>query len=540
LTPAPSSFAALSFCARIGLESRSRALLEALDAVNPETWLNGAPVKMESGQRAIDKIHKRRDRYEIPDWQRGRVWGTPRKQLLVDSILRGWKLPKFYFLQTSDDPESYEVVDGQQRLNAIFDFFTGDLRLSKDSAREFGAEYYRDLPSGLSDAFDDFEIEFDVVVEAEEAEVKQFFQRLQRGLSLTGSEQLNAVPSKLRDFVLKLTKHSFFQNKVSASDTRYGFFDIVSKVAAIEIEGIDAGLRFDDLKATFDGQANFSDKSNVAKRLQGTFDLLDSVFPERSRALRNRTVVQAFATLTARLLATGKTKGHEARLRDFFESFVKELSRQVELGQQATDLEYIQFQRTVNANVRRGARTRQEILLRKLMMFDSSFVDLLDPAAIAESGLSGSVRVAGEAIASLVTQINERYSSEKGGDLFKLTNKTAAALRRIGAPIADFNEYKTLIQDLYFVFHEGVGNRLDGHAPTSFADINALRTRLQHDLDHGDAKKAAAKRRSTGQVFKKYAGSTSPESIAPEKFALVQANLLKAIETDLRSITWPA
>lgn len=41
-----------------------------------------------------------------------------------------------------------------------------------------------------------------------------------------------------------------------------------------------------------------------------------------------------------------------------------ELSRQVELGQEATDADYISFQRTVNANVRSGARTRQEQALR--------------------------------------------------------------------------------------------------------------------------------------------------------------------------------
>jgi len=37
--------------------------------------------------------------------------------------LRNWKLPKFYFLRTSEEPEEFEVVDGQQRLLAIFEFF---------------------------------------------------------------------------------------------------------------------------------------------------------------------------------------------------------------------------------------------------------------------------------------------------------------------------------------------------------------------------------------------------------------------------------
>ncbi len=93
-------------------------------------------MKMNAKSRAIDKIYKRRDRYEIPDWQREDVWDRQRKQDLVDSILKDWKLPKFYFVKTGE--EQYEVVDGQQRLNAIFEFYDGDLRLSDVSAKEFG------------------------------------------------------------------------------------------------------------------------------------------------------------------------------------------------------------------------------------------------------------------------------------------------------------------------------------------------------------------------------------------------------------------
>ena len=80
-------------------------------------------MKMTARRRALDKIYKRRDRYDIPDWQREEVWSKGRKQKLIDSILRGWRLPKFYFLLTSDEPEEFEVVDGQQRLLAIWEFF---------------------------------------------------------------------------------------------------------------------------------------------------------------------------------------------------------------------------------------------------------------------------------------------------------------------------------------------------------------------------------------------------------------------------------
>lgn len=37
---------------------------------------------MRPESRELDKIYKRRDRYEIPDWQREEVWPKEKKQLL--------------------------------------------------------------------------------------------------------------------------------------------------------------------------------------------------------------------------------------------------------------------------------------------------------------------------------------------------------------------------------------------------------------------------------------------------------------------------
>jgi uncharacterized protein with ParB-like and HNH nuclease domain len=98
-------------------------------------------MRMTAGRRALDKIYKRRNRYSIPEWQRGEVWNTERKQQLVDSILRGWKLPKFYFVKT--DNEDYEVVDGQQRLSAVYEFFENELSLTDESAKAFGVRSTR-------------------------------------------------------------------------------------------------------------------------------------------------------------------------------------------------------------------------------------------------------------------------------------------------------------------------------------------------------------------------------------------------------------
>jgi len=491
-------------------------------------------MKMTAERRALDKIFRRRDRYDIPDWQREEVWDTAKKQCLIDSILRGWKLPKFYFVKTSDD--EYEVVDGQQRLSAIFEFCSNELPLSAESATRFGGSRYSDLSQKVADSFDDFEIEYDVIENATDEELKDFFQRLQAGLPLTSSEKLNAVHSKLRDYCRTFSRHLFFKETVAIPDTRYSHFDIAAKVATVEIEGLDTGLRFDDIKDVFESQRNFSPTSAVAKRIGAALDLLHSAFKDNGAALRTRTVVQSLITLTCKLIATGRSNGLESEIRQFFEAFAAELVQQIQMGQAASDSDYLTFQRSVNANVKGGAKTRHEILLRKLFRLSPLLADIFDPSIVAESGVSGRVSNLGDSITQLIDQLNRKYAANGGEDLFKATNKTAQALVRIRKTVKSLDAYKALIDDLYFLFRESVGSRLGDNWPASFADVNELRTDLRHDVDHGDARKVRSKRRKIGKIFGKYAGGGTPDTMEPAKFPLVQSNILGAIEGDLRGL----
>lgn len=488
-------------------------------------------MKMTAGRRALDKIYKRRNRYDIPEWQRGEVWDTLRKQQLIDSILRGWKLPKFYLLKQPDD--QYEVVDGQQRLNAIYEFFSNDLSLPSEAAAAFGGQFYKDLFTKYSDAFDDFEIEFDEIEDASEEEIKLFFQRLQQGLPLSSSEKLNSVHSKLRDFCRKLTEHKFFSESIPIANTRLAHFDITTKVAAIEIEGIDTSLRFDELAAIFEHQKNFSNISAVAKRIKGALDFLSLAFPVNDSSLKNRTVAQSVITLACKFVASKRSSGLEQHFAKFVIWFLDELTKQVELGQKATDYDFIVFQKSINANVKAGAKTRQEILFRKALMHSVEMASAFSAGEIAASGMGARVSELGSSIANQINSINSAYAGVHGEDLFKATNKTATALRLLGEGVSEKTGYTKFIDNLFFIFRESIGQRLADQMPTSFVDINTLRTDLQHDVDHGDAGKVRSKRRKIGSVFEKYSGAYSPDVLDPLRFVLVQVNILSAIDLDL-------
>lgn len=147
-------------------------------------------MRMELRPRAVDKLYKRRDRIDIPTYQRSKVWSKPKKQKFIDTILKGWHVPKLYFRKIAND--SFECVDGQQRLNAIFEFYENKLPLSEESAKFYKGQYYKDLPNPISDCFDDFELHIEEIEadlnEEIDSEIKELFQRLQLGVPLNAPE----------------------------------------------------------------------------------------------------------------------------------------------------------------------------------------------------------------------------------------------------------------------------------------------------------------------------------------------------------------
>ena len=91
--------------------------------------------------KTISWWNDQRDNIDFkPSYQRkGRLWSTKDKSYLIDSILNGFDMPKLYIAdftffssELNEERKPYAVVDGKQRFEAMFDFFSGNLTLDKD------------------------------------------------------------------------------------------------------------------------------------------------------------------------------------------------------------------------------------------------------------------------------------------------------------------------------------------------------------------------------------------------------------------------
>lgn len=184
-----------------------------------------------------------------PAYQRmGGVWTKEKKQLLIDSILNDYDIPKIYFhtysreLQ-SESGMSYAVIDGRQRLETIWGFIDGDFTLAKDF------EYQRDPNLNLSGlSYDDLakehpriKIKFDsfvlpvIQVDTDDEDlIEDMFYRLNEAVPLNAAEKRNAIGGDMVKAIRSLSEHDFFTNRVKFGNKRYQHREASARFLLVE------------------------------------------------------------------------------------------------------------------------------------------------------------------------------------------------------------------------------------------------------------------------------------------------------------------
>jgi hypothetical protein len=102
-------------------------------------------------------------RVYIPDYQRdAEQWDSRKKSLFIESLLNNLTIPAFFFGE--DEDGNNEVIDGQQRLNTIWDFADDKFTISNDSSIEYLAHQsalyagkkFSQLSQSLRNIFNDY------------------------------------------------------------------------------------------------------------------------------------------------------------------------------------------------------------------------------------------------------------------------------------------------------------------------------------------------------------------------------------------------
>lgn len=244
----------------------------------------------------------RRDSIDFsPPYQRkGRLWSSQDKAFLIDTIINGFDVPKLYLADfqyghssLNEKKLAYAIIDGKQRLEAVFDFFDGSLVLNSDfvfrndPSLKLGGLSLRDLRRSHRHVADEFEnASFDImsVFAEDERDVNELFVRLNKSKPLTGAEVRNAIAGPVTDLIRRLTQHSVFQESIRFSTVRAGDQNAAAKCLLFEYEERPVNTKkvnLDEFAKGYQVNRKPIDRDKLelsARRCLDTFDAMDEVF----------------------------------------------------------------------------------------------------------------------------------------------------------------------------------------------------------------------------------------------------------------------
>jgi uncharacterized protein with ParB-like and HNH nuclease domain len=133
--------------------------------------------------------------YVNKDYQRSdERWSPAARSFLIESILLGFPLPKFYLYPITDTKRRRslkEIVDGQQRTAAIVDFYSGELTTSRNfEIEELRKKTYRDLPEEMKKDFLSYPLSIDLFTDVSQEDIYEVFRRMNSNAQTLTPEEI--------------------------------------------------------------------------------------------------------------------------------------------------------------------------------------------------------------------------------------------------------------------------------------------------------------------------------------------------------------
>lgn len=200
---------------------------------------------------------------------------------------RGIPIPAIQIRQIIDVNEQKtvrEVVDGQQRLRAIFDFLEGKFRILASQSETFGNLDYEGLDDDDKDSLLDYEVPVAMLSGASDADVLSVFARLNTyTITLNAQEKLNAKyfgVFKQVVYMLGNQHVEFFRRHrilTPRAITRMAEAQLTTDLLVAMLKGLTDGRKA--IEATYEEyDDSFAARTQMVDRFREIIDQIEGIF----------------------------------------------------------------------------------------------------------------------------------------------------------------------------------------------------------------------------------------------------------------------
>ena len=340
------------------------------------------------------------------EYQRGLRWTDIQKRMFIDSIFRGYSIPAFYFHKrgvetTIVNNTHFDIVDGQQRIDAIYNYSEGAFPLIdpqesssfrfpnfiKDHDCPWAGKRYGELGKDLQDKLRSHSVVVYEISTDNENSIRDLFIRLQGGTPLSPQDKRDSWPGDFTDFVLthggksgveKWYGHRLFKDHVKSGNESKRR-QLVAQLYMLFYH-VRNETRFCDIKSTniddfYHKNVDFNPLSSDAKQFLIVCDTT-------AAALHNKPKIVGHYLIHVFLLVDSLLReyvgGWQDRLASALNEFITKCARGTKDMKNRIESEYIEYYREYAQHARTSSDNALTIR-RRHAYFTEKMLDLLEP-----------------------------------------------------------------------------------------------------------------------------------------------------------------
>ncbi len=239
----------------------------------------------------LHQLYKNGQLELAPEFQRNGVWPSAAKAYLIDTILNERPMPIF-FLQKKVNPQSgrtsYIIIDGQQRLRAIFEFMEDKFRLTQSQKNKtFYKKKFSELSNKDREAIRIYKLNTEELYGYHEKDIRDTFVRINKFVVKLSPQELRHAKSagEFHKFVKSIGDWDYWKEaKIFSANQirRMRSIEYAAELVILLEEGPqDKKSSIDVYYAKYADSVSF--RHTTEKRLLAYLDWIKKALPEISK-----------------------------------------------------------------------------------------------------------------------------------------------------------------------------------------------------------------------------------------------------------------
>jgi hypothetical protein len=183
-----------------------------------------------------------------PEFQRNSVWPKPAKAYLIDTLLNDRPVPPLFFQRVQSvqtGKPQYAIIDGQQRLRAIFGYLDDTFRLSNNATQQHHrGKLFSELAPADQEAILNYTLDIQDLYGYGDADIKDIFERMNKYVVKLSRQELRHAregTGKFAKFAERVGKWKFWTDHRVFSDSqqaRMRDIEFAAELVILLIEGV--------------------------------------------------------------------------------------------------------------------------------------------------------------------------------------------------------------------------------------------------------------------------------------------------------------